>query len=119
MLFTGLHCQQVYSDDTTSLGAITENRSSRPGDLRTFQDERALAPDERLGRLDEMSHEPGQRQLGANLVVGDVDDAGDRLALCSTMTSSLMAACPEAARPISELSRDARHTIKLAQAAQT
>src|SRR4051812_25635552 len=48
-------------------------------DLWTSQDKLPLTLDERLRRLDEMSHQPGQHHLGPDLVVADVDGPRNRL----------------------------------------
>src|SRR3954469_18591812 len=48
-------------------------------DLWTSQDKLPLTFDERLRRLDEMSHQPGQHHLGPDLVVADVDGSRNRL----------------------------------------
>jgi hypothetical protein len=64
------------SDD----GTRVPKGKARSTDLWTVQDKLALTLDQRLGRLDEMSHKPSQHHLGANLVVCDVDGPSDRLA---------------------------------------
>src|SRR3954466_8063981 len=48
-------------------------------DLWTSQDKLPLTFDERLRRLDEMSHQPGQHHLGSDLIVADVDGSRNRL----------------------------------------